>query len=205
MDELQALMGDSYKEGMTAEEIGEFFKGKKFADLSSGNYVDKAKYENQVNSLNAKLTEKEKELNAKLTDEEKSAKASQQQAQEIENLKKQLRENTISGNKNVVNSILQGSKDILKIQATDNDFTTFVDNITTEDSEKTNAIANYISKIVKDSYEKGKQDATKDAMGNFGKQKGQGSDGSGSSEVDNLGKKLASAKKDKKEQYDYFK
>ena len=42
-------------------------------------------------------------------------------------------------------------------------------------------------------------------MGNFGKQKGQGSDGNGSSEVDNLGKKLASAKKDKKEQYDYFK
>ena len=43
MDELQALLGDSYKEGMTIEEIGEFFKGKKFADLSTGNYVDKNK------------------------------------------------------------------------------------------------------------------------------------------------------------------
>ena len=31
MDELQALLGDAYKEGMTVEEIGNFFKGKKLS------------------------------------------------------------------------------------------------------------------------------------------------------------------------------
>lgn len=205
MNELQALMGDAYKEGMSAEEIGKFFEGKKFADLSTGNYVDKAKYDNQVNSLNAKLTEKEQELNAKMTDEEKSAKASQEQAKRIQDLEKMLKDNTISGNKNVVNSVLQGSRDILGIQATDTDFTTFVDNITTEDSDKTNAIANYISKIVKDSYDKGKQDATKDAMGDFGKHKSQGTAGKGSNDIDDLGKRLAETKKGKKETFDYFK
>ena len=204
-EELKALLGDSYKEGMTLEEVGAFFKGKKFADLSSGNYVDKAKYDNQINSLNAKITEKENALNAKLTDEEKNAKASQEQAQRIKDLEKMLKDNTISGNKNVVNSVLQGSRDILGIQATDNDFVSFVDNITTEDSEKTNKIANYISKIIKDSYEKGKQDATKDAMGNFGQHKGQDSDGNGGKEISDLGKRLATAKKGKQEEYNYFK
>ena len=205
MNELQALMGDAFKEGMSAEEIGAFFQGKKFADLSSGNYVDKSKYDNQINTLNAKLTEKENELNAKLTDDEKNAKANQEQAQRIQELEKALKDNTISGNKNVVNSVLQGSRDILGIQATDNDFTTFVDNITTEDSDKTNKIANYVSEIIKKSYEKGKKDAMKDAMGNFGKSKTQGSDGTGNSDIENVGKRLAEKKNGKKETYDYFK
>lgn len=205
MDELKALMGDAYKEGMTIDDVNAFFKGKKFADLSTGKYVDKDKFDTQVNSLNAKLSEQEQELNAKLTDAEKNAKASQEQAKRIQELEKMLKDNTISGNKNVVNSVLQGSRDILGIQSTDEEFISFVDNITTEDADKTNKIANYISEIVKKSYEKGKQDATKDAMGNFGKQKGQGTDGKGSSEISDLGKRLASAKKGKSEEYDYFK
>ena len=39
------LLGDAYKEGMTLEDVNAFFKGKKFADLSTGNYVDKNKFE----------------------------------------------------------------------------------------------------------------------------------------------------------------
>lgn len=205
MNELQALMGDSYKEGMTLDDVNAFFKGKKFADLSTGQYVDKSKYDNQVNSLTSKLNAKEQELNAKLTDDEKNAKASQEQANRIAELEKMLKDNTISGNKNVVNSLLQGSRDILGIQSTDKDFTAFVDNITTEDSNKTSEIANYMVKIVKDAYEKGKQDATKDAMGNFGQHKGQGTDGNGSSAIGDLGKQLASSKNKEKETYDYFK
>ena len=105
----------------------------------------------------------------------------------------------------IVNSVLQNSRDILGIKAEDSDFLSFVDNITTEDSEKSNKIANYISKIVKDSYEKGKQDATKDAMGNFGKQKGQSSDGKGGNEIEDLGKRLAEKQNKNTETYDYFK
>lgn len=204
-EELKALLGNSYKDGMTLEEVNNALKGKKLADLSTGKYVDKDKFDTQINSLNAKLSEREQELNAKLTDEEKNAKASQEQAKRIQELEKMLKDNTISGNKNVVNSVLQGSRDILGIQATDSDFVSFVDNITTEDSEKTNKIANYISEIIKKSYEKGKQDATKDAMGDFGKQKAQGTSGKGSSEIEGLGKRLADAKKGNNETYDYFK
>ena len=145
------------------------------------------------------------ELNAKLTDDEKHNRASQEQAQEIERLKTLLSQNTISSNKNVVNSVLMNSRDILGIDATDKDFGTFVDNITTEDDKKTSAIANYVSTIVKDAYEKGKQDATKDAMGNFGKNKGQGSkDNKGDGEIGELGKRIANTM-NKKSQFDYFK
>ena len=55
MDELKALLGDSYKEGMTVEEVGEFFKGKNFKDLSSGQYVDKNKFDSKVDELTKAL------------------------------------------------------------------------------------------------------------------------------------------------------
>lgn len=205
MATLQEMLGDSYKEGMSFEEVANFFEGKNYADLSTGNYVDKDKYNKQVNNLTQQLNDTKNELNAKLTDEEKNSRASQEQAQEIERLKQLLSQNTISSNKNVVNSVLMGSRDILGIEANDKDFDTFVDNITTEDDKKTSAIANYVSKVVKDAYEKGKQDATKDAMGNFGKNKGQGGDGDGSgSEIGELGKRLANTV-NKKAKFDYFK
>lgn len=205
MPTLQEMLGDSYKEGMSVEEVANFFEGKNYADLSTGNYVDKDKYNKQINNLTEQLNATKNELNAKLTDEEKNSRASQEQAQEIERLKQLLSQNTISSNKNVVNSVLMGSRDILGIEANDKDFDTFVDNITTEDDKKTSAIANYVSKVVKDAYEKGKQDATKDAMGNFGKNKGQGGDGDGSgSEIGELGKRLAGTV-NKKAKFDYFK
>ena len=207
MNELQALLGDAYKEGMTVEEIGNFFKGKKFADLSTGNYVDKNKYNNEINNLTSQLNQTKQELSEKLTDEEKNSKASQEQANEIERLKKLLSDNTITGNKNTVTSIMTGTRDTLGIDVNDSDFVSFVDNITTEDTDKSNKIANYVSKIVKDSYEKGKQDALKDSMGNFGK--GKGKSGSESDdEIGAIGKRLADAKNkndSNRKDYNYFK
>lgn len=203
MDELQALLGDSYKEGMTVEEIGEFFKGKKFADLSTGNYVDKNKYDTQVNNLTNQLNQTQQELNNKLNDDEKAQKASQAQADRIKQLEKLLSDNTVSGNKNTVNSIMTGARDILGVKVDDNDFTTFVGNITTEDTDKSTSIANYVAKIINDAYEKGKQDALKDEMGNFGRGKGKqgGDDGD---EIGAIGKRLANAHKGNENTYDYF-
>lgn len=202
-EELKALLGESYKEGMTIEEIGNFFKGKKFADLSTGNYVDKNKYNSEINTLTNKLNETKSELNNKLTDEEKNNKASKEQADRIKELEQLLKNNTITSNKDYVNGILTSSREMLGISDTDSDFIDFVDNIITDDRNKVSNIANYISKIIKSSYDKGKQDAIKDAMGDFGKNKGQSSNGR-DDEVGKLGKDLASKMKPK-ETYDYFK
>lgn len=206
MDELQALMGDSYKEGMTLEDVSAFLKGKNFKDLSTGNYVDKSKFDSRVNELTQQLNEKTNALNSKLTDEEKSKNASAEQAKEIERLKQLLSENTITGNKNTVNSIMTGARDILGIDAGDEQFVNFVESITTEDTNKSNSVANYVSKIIKDSYEKGKQDALKDSMGDFGKGKGK-SGTEGDDEIGAIGKRLAEAKNknsSEKTDYNYF-
>lgn len=201
---LKELMGDAFKDGITVEEITNFFEGKKFADLGTGQYVDKNKFDNTVNDLNKKLTDANNQLSAKMTDEEKSQQAQQEQVAEIERLKKLLSENTINGNKNTVVGVLTSTRDTLGVDATDKDFNKFVENITTEDGAKSTEVANYVAKVVKDAYEKGKQDATKDSMGNFGKGKGQSSDEDGD-KIGEIGKRLAGLNKPSKETFDYFK
>ena len=203
MNELQKLMGDSYKEGLTVEDITNFMKGKNFADLSTGNYVDKNKYNADVNDLNSKLSAKDAELQSKMTDDEKAKAATAAKDAEIENLKKLLSANTLTTNKSVASSSLAEGLTLLGIKADDNELTSFMDNITTEDASKTTSVAQYVNKLIKDAYEKGKKDSTKDAMGNFGKQNG-GSN-TNNQEIGKLGKELAqlnSASANKK--FDYF-
>ena len=72
-ENLKNVLGEAYHEGITAEEVNNFFAGKSFADLSTGQYVDKAKHDREIQNLNATLTEKTNALNAKLTDDEKAS------------------------------------------------------------------------------------------------------------------------------------
>lgn len=204
MDELKALLGDSYKDGMTVEEVGEFFKGKNFKDLSSGQYVDKNKFDSKVDELTKALNEKTNELNSKLTDDEKSQQASVEQQKEIERLKSLLSENTINSNKVAINGILTNVKNDLEIKDGDEHFTKFLESIVSEDSAKSSEIANYVSELVKKSYEKGKTDATKDSMGNFGRSKNGGKNESSQNEIGEIGKRIAKNNTIKKSDYDYF-
>lgn len=87
MKNIQSFMGTAYHDGITVEEIDSFLEGKKYADLSTGNYVAKDKYENlqlKLNESNENLKEYavikpkyeeflEKERNAVLTKEAKNA------------------------------------------------------------------------------------------------------------------------------------
>ena len=65
MDELQKLMGDSYKEGLTVEDITNFMKGKNFADLSQGGYVDKNKYEADINDYKKQISDRDNTIKTK--------------------------------------------------------------------------------------------------------------------------------------------
>ena len=202
---LKEVLGDAYKEGMTFEEVSNFFEGKKFADLSTGNYVDKNKYESEVNSLKTQLSEKDTALKNRMSDDEKIKLAQQEKDAEIERLKTMLTNIAITGNKNTVNGITLSAREILGLDANDENYVSFVNNITTEDDTKSANIATYVAKLVKDAYEKGKKDATKDDMGNLGK--GKGNDNGQSNPKDELGefgKKLASMSAPK-EKFDYFK
>lgn len=202
MNELQKLMGDSYKEGLTVEDITNFMKGKNFADLSQGGYVDVNKYNAEVANLNKQLTEKDNSLKAKMTDDEKALADVKAKDDEIARLTKLLSDNTITTNKSVANSSLVEGLGILGVKSDDKDLSSFIENITTEDASKTTSIAQYVNKLIKDAYEKGKKDSVKNAMGNFGKQNG-GSGKSGEQEIGKLGKELAQQNANAKK-FDYF-
>ena len=203
-ENLKGLLGEAYHEGITAEEVNNFFAGKNFADLSTGQYVDKNKYDRDIQSLNNTITEKTNALNAKLTDDEKASQDRDADKKEIQRLTELLKQNTLSGNKNSALSSMAGIKTILGLKEDDNDYNTFVDNIVSDDSAKTSLIAKYVAKITNDAYEKGKKDALKDSLGKFGKQ-GKGEGGQGSDDINNLGKQLAQRSTGTTQTVDYFK
>ena len=205
-ENLKGLMGESYHEGITAEEVNTFFAGKNFADLSTGQYVDKNKYDRDVQALNTTITEKQNALNAKLTDAEKESQAREADRQKIAELTQMLEQNTLNSNKTMAGGLLSQAKTILGLKDDDTEYGSFIDNIVSNDANKTNTIAKYVAKLTKDAYDKGKQDALKDKMGQFGNQN-KGGGNSGSDDVASLGKTLAQASMNQvnKEQIDYFK
>ena len=205
--DLKEMLGDAYKDGMTFDEINNFFANKKFADLSTGNYVDKNKYESEVKTLQEQLSAKDTELKNRLSDDEKASLAQKEKDNEIERLKQMLKDNTINGNKSTVNGITHSVRDMLGLDVNDKEFTAFVDNITSEDSSKSTSVATYVSKLVKDAYEKGKKDANKDNMGQLGKGKGNESsqEPNDKDKLGEFGKKLASMNGSSKQKFDYFK
>lgn len=205
--DLKEMLGDAYKDGITFDEINNFFADKKFADLSTGNYVDKNKYESEVKTLQEQLSAKDTELKNRLSDDEKVSLAQKEKDNEIERLKQMLKDNTINGNKSTVNGITHSVRDMLGLDVNDKDFMAFVDNITSEDSSKSTSVATYVSKLVKDAYEKGKKDANKDNMGQLGKGKGNESstEPNDKDKLGEFGKKLASMNGSSKQKFDYFK
>ena len=80
-ENLKGLLGEAYHDEITAEEVNSFFAGKNFADLSTGQYVDKNKYDRDIQSLNTTITEKQNALNAKLTDDERASQEREQDKQ----------------------------------------------------------------------------------------------------------------------------
>lgn len=202
-ENLKGLLGEAYHEGITAEEVNNFFAGKNFADLSTGQYVDKNKYDRDIQALNTTITEKNNALSSKMTDDERASAEREQDKKEIQRLTQLLKQNTLTSNKGIATSTTANIKSILALKENDTEYDTFINNIVSDDSEKTNAIAKYVSKMVNDAYEKGKQDATKDSVGKFGYSKKQ--TGKDSDDVDNLGARLAKSNLKNQETIDYFK
>lgn len=202
MDELQTLMGDAYHEGITTEEIATFFKGKKFADLSTGKYVDKNKYDNEVNTLKATIAERDSSLRSKMTEDEQREANEKAKDAEIKRLLELVNQQAMDTNKSKAMASTSEIKTLLGLKDDDADYDDFLSNIVSDNAEKTSKIATYVNKIVKDSYEKGKKDAMKDGLGNMGKG---GKSSTGNSDVGALGKELAQKNIVNKSDFDYFK
>ena len=160
-EQIRELLGESYHEGITNEEIQTFFKN---SILGDGTYIRKELAEAEKKKLQNKLQEKDNALKAKLTDEEKKKAAEIAKDQELEELRAKLLENTISSNSYKAIGLTAEARINANIKEDDSEFKEFIANISSEDEAKTEKISSYVNKIVKAAYEKGKADITKEKM-----------------------------------------
>lgn len=78
MATLRELLGTAYKDGMTVEEAEKALEGKRLVDLSTAEYVSKAKYDDDTRLLGtykAQLDEKQAEIDAAVAKAVEKAKA----------------------------------------------------------------------------------------------------------------------------------
>ena len=165
---LQEMLGDSFHEGMTIDEINTALSGKKFADLSTGQYVDANKYKADIASKNAELAKKQEEINSKLTADEKTQADIKADKDRIKQLEQQIEQQRVSSNVDGVKALTSSVLSTLEIKNDDVDYNAMVDVLSKIDSDNARKTATYINKLVKDAYEKGKTDADKNNLGGFG-------------------------------------
>lgn len=197
---LQEILGEAYHEGITVDEINTALNGKKFADLSTGNYIDKNKYDREVADLNKRLSEQSNQLQSKLSDAEKIAAKDKETAKLIEDLQNQVKSQNTEINRNKAIAGFADAKGVLGIKENDTEYTDFMNNIAGIDGTVSSGLVAYVNKAIKTAYDKGKSDAVKNGLGDMGKQI-TGSTGKGES---NFGKELAQATQMKTTDYDYF-
>lgn len=198
---MKQLMGDHYKENLTADEIQRFFKSQVMA---SGEYENKGKADAEKRDLQKQIASLQEQLNGKMTDDEKKTAQDNETKKLIEKLQKQLAESNMTISKKTATGYLSGLRTKAGIKDDDTGFEDFISNIAFEDNAKTDKISKYIADMVSNAYESGKNDAVKDKLGKMGSFK-EGQDGS-STEKGAFGKELAqSLKQEQQVSKDFFK
>lgn len=164
--DLQELLGSDYQEGMTAEDINAVFEKRV---LASGKYENKDKVDAERKKAKQEKADLEAKIKGKMSEEELSK-------QEFEDLKAKLlaaEEREKLSNRKTSELIASGNmaevKTILEIKDNDKDFDKFMKAISVEDNEIASSTSSYVKKLVKDAYEKGKSESTKQNLGEMGK------------------------------------
>ena len=196
---LQELLGEAYKEDMSIEDINNALQGKNLADLSTGNYVDINKYNREIQDLQAKLSTKESEIQKVNTNA--NHESSENQAL-INQLQEQLKALELERNKSNAIASMSEAKTLLEIKDNDVEYASFLDNLSGLNKDVSHNLTSYVSKQIKNAYEKGKQDGLKNGLGDMGKQKGSSSNGA---KKENFGKELAQKMNANVSTVDYFK
>lgn len=117
MATLQELLGNDFKDGMNFDEINTALATKNIADLSSGNYVSKGKFDAEL----IKAKKIEEDFNAfkttNMTEEQKRAEQAKMEAEQRELLAKQLETYQLKDklldkgfSKDEVNKIIDGNQ-----------------------------------------------------------------------------------------------
>ncbi len=198
---MKQIMGDHYKDGLTQEEINDFFKKQ---ILSTGEYTNSGKANKEKKELNDKIADLQAQLESKMTDDDKKKKADEDTKKLIESLQKELAESKVSQSRSNASSSLAEARIKAGIKDNDKEYDEFLSSISFEDNDKTDKISKYVSKIVASAYEVGKNEAIKNKLGKMGSFK-EGEDGGNGDEKGSFGKQLAqSTKVESKVEKDFF-
>jgi len=200
---LQEMLGDAFHEGMSLDEINTALSGKKFADLSTGKYVDAHKYQVDLEAKNNELSNVRKQLDAKMSDSEKEAASREADKAKIKELEEFIKNQNVASNRDRVEALTGDVKSILGIESNNEEYGKMLSVLSQNETENARSMATYINKIVKESYEKGKKDASKDNLGKFSN--GVATAASGEPEEGSFGKQLAEGNKPSIDPNLYFK
>lgn len=165
--DLQELLGADFKDGITAEEVNSIMEKRL---LATGKYENKEKVDAERKKAKQEKADLEAKIKGKMSDDELSK-------QELEDLKKQLQEaldreaaSKKGTSKLMTERNMAEAKTILEIKDNDKEFAEFMEIISGEDNELSDKTSNYVMKLIKDAYEKGKAQATKTTLGQMGEQ-----------------------------------
>lgn len=199
MDEekLKELLGENF------EGAQDFFKNQV---LGNGDYVLSGKAKAEKADLQKKLDEANQKIKEKMSDDEIKAEEVAAKDKLIESLQKQLAANTIDSNKAKAVGGIAEATTLIGLKSDDKEFNEFISNIATEDGDKTLSISKYVNKLVKEAYDKGKSEATKQNLSKIGGFNANSSGkGSESPERESLATRLAKENTNKKVESSYFK
>lgn len=167
MPSLEEIMGTEYREDMTAEDVNSFFKNK---ILSTGEYESKSKVDAERKANAQKMQELQNKVQGSMSEEELRNAEVEALKAEIESMKASEKASKLETSRLKALGTLAESTILVGITNDDKDYKKFLDNISDEDSSKTESISKYVNKLIKDAYEKGKAESTKKNLGNMGNQ-----------------------------------
>lgn len=164
---LKEILGEDYREDMTDDEISSAME-KRF--LATGKYENKEKVDAERKKALNEKRDLEAKIKAKMSEDELGAKELEDLKAEIEALKAEKAENNKKHSRTISSANMSEAKTLLEIKDNDKEFDEFLTAISGEDSELSSKTSSYVMKLVKNAYEKGKALATKENLGEMGKQ-----------------------------------
>lgn len=182
-EQVKTLLGEDYKEGITADEVSEIMK-KRYETPSNNDELDKLNKE--LSDLKKQNSEYKKKIKENSSDAELKKLEDDEKEKRIAELEQQIEEQKIDASITKAKSKIMENKDMAGIE--EKDIEELVKNISSVDTEKTSKIASSINELIKKAHEKGKSDAIKDSLGKMGSLK---SGNNNENNKENLGKRLA--------------
>lgn len=136
-----------------------------------------AKAKKAVNDLTAENADKKRQLKDKMTAEELKDAEIKDANDKLVALNAQIEQGTLTSNRALAETIVNGIKVNADIKEEDAEFSTFVHSFTSTDKDSTAKLASYFSKVVKQAYDKGIADTTSEALKGTGDGTSVGGDG----------------------------